>query len=470
MNAIEVHNLSFSYIEGRRVLKNLSFSVNKGEVIAVIGPNGSGKTTLLYCLAGVIPHLKKGIVEGKILVNGRNILEMKFEDIIKEMKICFLMHNPEEQFVALNVKHELAISLPNYITEAEREASIKEIINQFELEKLLFNTPRELSLGQKQKVIIASIFLRKPEIILLDEPFSFLDLPSQKWTAEFIKNLKKEGKTIIINTHKLDIVKEAVDKVLGIKNGELIFFKSINEFNESNYKDLYGIDDVDESVNKLSYENEVILTVENLFFKYPQQKNWLFQDININIIENKNLGIIGRNGCGKSTLLFIVAGLLKPNKGKVLFKGEDIYKMDFKSLSSKIGIVFQNPDNQLFCDTIEQELVFGLKNQGLSKEEIKKRINFVKQYFNLPDLSTDPNNLSFGWKKILSIAITIAMQPEIILFDEPDLGLDPFFQKKILKLIRELNAKGITILISSHDTKIVKVVAQEVLYLNEKNI
>lgn len=465
---IEVDKLSCSYNGKGWILKDLSLSVKRGEMIAIIGPNGSGKTTFLYCLSGVIPHLKRATTKGKILLNGSSMLNMKFEDITK--RISFLMHNPEEQFIGLNVKHELMLGLIKSCSEGEKKTKFNEIINHFEIEELLYNTPRELSMGQKQKVIMASIFMQSPEIILLDEPFSFLDLPAQKWTVESIKELKEEGKTIIVNTHKIDMIKEIVDKVVGIKNGELSFFKPVSKLNKSDYQSLYNLGNLNDNIHKPIYKSDEMLTVKNLYFKYPQQEKWLLSNVSISISESNILGLIGKNGSGKSTLLSIVSGLIKPNKGTVSFQGENVFKMSFKDLSRKIGIVFQNPDNELFCDTVEDELSFGLKNQGLNKEEIKKRIDFVKQYFNLPDLSIDPNTLSFGWKKILSIAITMAMQPKVILLDEPDLGLDPLSQRKVIKLIMECNEEGITILVSSHDIEMINTISQEVLCLKNGEI
>jgi len=463
---IEVDKLSFSYDGTSWILKDISFSVNKGELIAVIGPNGSGKTTLLYCLSGIIPHLKKGVEKGKIILNGIDIPTSDFEDIIK--RIGFLMHNPEEQFVALNVKHELMLGLANTYSKTERVAIFNETVERFNLRGIMINTPHELSMGQKQKVIIASILLKKPEIVFLDEPFSFLDLPSQKWTVEFIKKLKDEGKTIIVNTHKLDVIERIVDKVIGIKDGKVLFFKTISDLEKQDYQFLYNLEVNDTKAYELRCKyNKVILDIQNIFFKYPRQENWLLHEINLKLLENSIVGLIGRNGSGKSTLLSIFAGLMKPNRGMVLFQKENLHKICFKDLSNKIGIVFQNPDNQLFCDTIGEELSFGLKNQSLSREEINRRLNLVQNYFNLPNLSMDPNNLSFGWKKILTLAITLAMQPKVILFDEPDLGLDPFFQRKITKLIMNLYKEGITLLTSSHDIEMVNSISNQVLCLKD---
>ncbi|GAA0127818.1 ATP-binding cassette domain-containing protein [Methanococcus maripaludis] len=215
-----------------------------------------------------------------------------------------------------------------------------------------------------------------------------------------------------------------------------------------------------------------ILETRDLKYSYPDGTVAL-NGINFKAEKGEMIAILGPNGAGKSTTFLHFNGILKPSNGSVILKGEPI-KYDNKSLLNvrkTVGIVFQNPDDQLFAPTVEQDVAFGPMNLGLSKEEIEKRVKDSLKAVSMEGFERKPpHHLSGGQKKRIAIAGILAMNPEIIVLDEPTSGLDPMGASQIMKLLYELNKQGITIIISTHDVDLVPIYANKVYLLNEGKI
>ncbi|BAP61824.1 cobalt transport protein O ATP-binding protein [Methanococcus maripaludis KA1] len=215
-----------------------------------------------------------------------------------------------------------------------------------------------------------------------------------------------------------------------------------------------------------------ILETRDLKYSYPDGTVAL-NGINFKAETGEMIAILGPNGAGKSTTFLHFNGILKPSNGSVILKGEAI-KYDNKSLLNvrkTVGIVFQNPDDQLFAPTVEQDVAFGPMNLGLSKEEIEKRVKDSLKAVSMEGFERKPpHHLSGGQKKRIAIAGILAMNPEIIVLDEPTSGLDPMGASQIMKLLYELNKQGITIIISTHDVDLVPIYANKVYLLNEGKI
>ncbi|WP_459201321.1 ATP-binding cassette domain-containing protein [Methanococcus sp. CF] len=215
-----------------------------------------------------------------------------------------------------------------------------------------------------------------------------------------------------------------------------------------------------------------ILETRDLKYSYPDGTVAL-NGINFKAEEGEMIAILGPNGAGKSTTFLHFNGILKPSEGSVILKGEPI-KYDNKSLLTvrkTVGIVFQNPDDQLFAPTVEQDVAFGPMNLGLSKDEIEKRVKDSLKAVSMEGFERKPpHHLSGGQKKRIAIAGILAMNPEIIVLDEPTSGLDPMGASQIMKLLYDLNKKGITIIISTHDVDLVPIYANKVYLLNKGKI
>ena len=465
---ISVKNLSFTYPRSEKpVLKAISFDVNPNETVAIIGPNGCGKTTLSYCIAGIFPHVLNGNVEGEIIIDDINVTKEPFEKMIG--RIGYIFQNPDSQFVTLRVKDELLFGLENLdVPPEESKERFNQIVSTFGLAKLLDLQPQDLSMGQKQTVALASALVMHPKIMIFDEPGSTLDHCGKQNFLRVINNFRGRGFITLLFLHDLTQIKEIADRVIGLKNGMIFFDKPASKISDEDYYSLYDMQKTKsiEHLIELEKINEVETSVNSLSFSYPKASNKTLDNLSFSLRKNEILGIIGDNGSGKTTLLLLMAGLLNPERGGVYFGGKSAHALNFKELSKHVAILFQNPDHQIFLPTIREELSFGLKNLNLSQTEIDKRVQWAREFFEFENLEIDPHSLSFGWKKILCLASTVLMNSEVLLLDEPELGLDLYFRDKFKELLTILHERfKKTIIIASHDTELIKDFTHRVILL-----
>jgi len=448
---MQIKNLSFYYpLQSEPIFKNINLKIEKNENIAILGPNGSGKTTLAYCLCGIIPHLIKGKIEGDVLIgtnNDRSIIDCHIRDIIKDVGVIF--QNPDTQFVTLRVKDEIAFGLENAdFSEVEIESRFNGAVKKFGLLDLLDKSPQDLSMGQKQKVALASVIAMSPKTLLLDEPASTLDPRGRRWFVKAIMEMRGQ-RTVIMLSHDWEFIRKIADRVIVIHDKTIKFDGSLDLLDSKEVLRLFGLDgNHRESLAQPS--TKPVIQIENLSFRYSRSDNLSLDNVSLEVKAGEVLGVVGPNGSGKSTLLLLMQGLRKPKGGRILIDGKDISKMDFPELIAKQGILFQNPDHQVFATSVEEELRFGLKNARMNEDKIKRRIEIASGFLNFDDLSRDPHSLSYGQRKLLSLATVIAMNPEIYLLDEPELGLDIGFIDKFEKCLIKLNREGKTFVIVSH--------------------
>ncbi len=217
-------------------------------------------------------------------------------------------------------------------------------------------------------------------------------------------------------------------------------------------------------------KKNIILSAENLSYAYPDGSKAL-NGLNINLQRGKITVLLGANGAGKSTLFLTLNGILRPESGDLTFDGKpyDYTKKGLLHLKEKIGIVFQDPDNQLFSASVEQDISFGVFNQGYKEDEVRKRVDEIMEKVGITALKDKPTHaLSYGQKKRVAIAGVLVMEPEIIILDEPTAGLDPEGVRSFLSLIQALNEEhGITILIATHNIDLVPELA-DYIYVIKK--
>lgn len=465
---IHTQNLSFWYPEvNSPIIDQINLAIQKNETIAIIGPNGSGKTTLGWCLCGIIPHLINGKMEGDVVVDGKNTKTHPLKDTIGDIGIIF--QDPDAQFVTLRVKDELAFGLKNIdLPQDEMDARVTEVVEHFGLSELLNSAPQDLSMGQKQKVALASVIAMKPKILLLDEPASTLDPRGQKKFLGAIGKLKK-NLTVVLLTHNFDYVKSIADRVIVIHDKMIRFDDMPDLITKKEVLQLFGVDD-HEIKNLDTPSVDSLICVENISYRYPRSREFSLDDVSFVVNKGEVLGIVGPNGSGKSTLLLLMHGLLKASGGMVLIDGKNVSKMEFPDLARKQGILFQNPNHQIFTSSIKEELSFGLKNIGLNEEKIEKHIALASDFIKFGDLAKDPHALSYGQRKLLSLATVLAMNPEIILLDEPELGMDIGFMRKFEKVLLKLNRSGKTFVIVSHDLDLIEKLTHRIIFLEKGKI
>ena len=457
---IEIRELSFKYKGGFNYsLKGINLNVKKGECILLCGRSGCGKSTLLKLMNGIIPEFYNGDISGSVMVNGMNTFTAPIYKLSKNVGSVF--QNPKTQFYTTNTTDEIAFGLENYGIEREViNERIKEVEKELHLEKLMNKNIFNLSGGEKQKIAIASIYALNPEIFILDEPSSSLDVKSMKELSLTIKKLKSLGKTIVIAEHRLWYLKDIVDRATYLENGKIIREYSMDEIENlsedermrtglrhSDYKAIERFDDFETS-NK-----GTLLELKNLIFKRNTKIILSIEDLKFcygNII-----GIVGENGIGKSTLAKIICGLYKENKGKIL---KDDENLNIKSRLNESLLIMQEVNYQLFTDSVKDEIVLtsNIKDDYVLDTWLKDM-----ELKNISD--RNPHTLSGGQKQRVIILSALLSDKKILFFDEPTSGLDYRNMKIVAKNIKKVKEEDKLVLIISHDVEFLELVCDEVI-------
>lgn len=508
---MSVSNLSFQYEGGVEALKNVSFEVKKGEFLAILGPNGAGKTTLCYILTGIIPNVYGGVRKGRVRVLDFDPWDQPIYETAT--KVGILLQDPEAQLVMPSVYAELAFGPANLgVPKEEILRRMREILKLIRMEGYEERHPRELSGGQKQRVALGAILMMMPEILILDEPTSQLDPIGTSEVLATIKKLKEMGKTIIMTTHKTEEIAYLADKVLILYEGRVVAYgkpsealsnvellekvgvkppavavyfhklrksginvnppikieDAVNLAKKLIKEELLEVKNVKFERNRKAKKSDPIIEVKNVTFVYPGEPPVVaLKNVNLTIYEGEFVGIIGQNGSGKTTLVKNIVGLLRPTKGKIYFRGEDVTKYTVGELSRKIGLILQNPDYQLFTLSCEEEIKFGLRNLGLPDDEIEKRVDEALKIVGLEHLRDKyPFALSFGDRRKLAVAAVVAMNPEVIIMDEPTTAQDYRGRYILADLAKRLNEKyGKTIIMITHDMDLVAKYAERLIVM-----
>ena len=458
---IEIRELSFKYKGGFNYsLKGINLNVKKGECILLCGRSGCGKSTLLKLMNGIIPEFYNGDISGSVMVNGMNTFTAPIYKLSKNIGSVF--QNPKTQFYTTNTTDEIAFGLENYGIEREViNERIKEVEKELHLEKLMNKNIFNLSGGEKQKIAIASIYALNPEIFILDEPSSSLDVKSMKELSLTIKKLKSLGKTIVIAEHRLWYLKDIVDRAIYLENGKIIREYSMDEIENlsedermrtglrhSDYKAIEGFDDFEIS-NK-----GTLLELNNLIFKRNTRTILSIEDLTFcygNII-----GIVGENGIGKSTLAKIICGLYKENKGKILKEDE---KLNIKSRLNESLLIMQEVNCQLFTDSVKDEI---LLTSNIKENNVLDTYLIDMELKNISD--RNPHTLSGGQKQRVIILSALLSDKKILFFDEPTSGLDYRNMKIVAKNIKKVKEEDKLVLIISHDVEFLESVCDKVIY------
>jgi energy-coupling factor transporter ATP-binding protein EcfA2 len=494
---VDVQNLSFSYPDGAKALKKIDFKVPKGQLVAILGANGAGKTTLCHHLTGIIPNIYQGATEGKVRVAGMDVYKHPVYELAQ--KVGFVTQDPEGQLINPDVLMEVAFGPENLgVPRDEIMRRTKWALEAVGLEGLESRSPSELSGGQKQRLVLAAGLSMQPEVLVLDEPTSQLDPIGTSEVLDSLVDLKnKYGMTTLFTTHATEDVLRAADRAIVFSKGEKVADGTPREvFSQVELLESVGvqipqlallghkiapdkqvpftIDDSKELVSQLIQNRhltpthkppapqgvesgEVVLECEDLTFTYPGfPPVTALRNVNLKIHRGEMVGIIGQNGSGKTTLVKQFLRLLKPTKGRILFQSKDIQGFTTGELATSIGLVLQNPDEQLFTISCKNEVEFGLRNLKLPEDEIKRRVDEALGFVGLQEQwDTFPFRLSFGDRRSLTVAAVVAMRPEIIVLDEPTTAQDYLGRHRIARLGKKLNEAGHTVIMITHDMHLV---------------
>ncbi|HDY7423638.1 TPA: ABC transporter ATP-binding protein [Vibrio vulnificus] len=494
---IEFSNFSFRYESlDKPTLRNINLRIEKGEKIVIIGPSGSGKSTLGQCLNGLIPHAIKGEVSGSLTINGQETATFAMHQFTEQ--VGTVLQDTDSQFVGLSIGEDIAFALENQLTaNIEMYSLVKATAKMVDLEQMLQRSPHDLSGGQKQRVSLAGILVDDVDILLFDEPLAALDPKTGKRTIEIIDELhRKTGKTVVIIEHRLeDVLHRHVDRIILMEGGEIMADTTPDELLASPLLAQYGIreplyltalksagchlalDDHPSSLSELPLANyqhamadwfhqanttsnhirsETLLDVRNLTYSYDGEKNAL-EGVSFNVQRGEFVSILGKNGSGKSTITKLIMGVIEPDDGAMYLNGQDLSELTIFERSQKVGVVMQNPNHMISHHMIFDEVAFGLRNRGWDEPQVNDKVLEVLELCGLSKYRHWPiEALSYGQKKRVTIASILALEPKLLILDEPTAGQDYRNYTSMLSFIEKLNRElGITVVIISHDMHLV---------------
>lgn len=497
MTEVIISDLTYRYPHTQKpVLKGVNLQIESGEFLFITGKSGCGKSTLARTLNGTIPHILEGEMKGKVIVKGKNTRDCHVAEIAPDLG--FIFQNPESQFFTLRVEDEVAFGPENMgLNQDEIHARVSDALEYVNMSNFRKRNVFQLSEGQKQRVAIAANLALNPDILVLDEPTSNLDPQGAAELFKVLEKLKSRGKTIILIDHRTRYARKLADRLVIMEDGKIIREGGPELLDDPSLREKHGIRDPNPLSNDTSFDNDSfsdnnssnnssnncgvnddyhdetnnledgikVLEVENISFQYGNGFN--IQDMSFSIFEKEVVGIVGGNGSGKTTLANLLAGLLKPSQGNIKFCKND------KGLPTarKIGMVLQNPDHQLFMDSVYTELSFGLLELGFTSPEITERVDDVINSMNLQKLKErHPHSLSGGEKQRTLISALMARKPQVLILDEPTTGMDNYHMKQLVGEVKNLEKSGVAMILISHDQEFIQKSARRIISISDGQI
>lgn len=438
MKAIELKNVSFSYDGKSKILENLNYEVDFGEVSLLSGHSGEGKSTLMYIISGIIPNVNYGQLSGEVLINGESIKGRKLGELCR--KVGVVLQNADEQIIQKIVEDEIAFGCENLAFPPKKiQKQIGIVCNLMKLDTKW--KCRTLSGGQKQRLITASTLAMGQKIIILDEPLANLDKDGAAMLMGTLRSLAQAGYCVVVIEHRLDMVLPFVDTVWHIGNKTL---KRIED--KAAYLQAQTAK-IGDSCHIYAGQSP-LFTLKNI--KFSVKDRGILKDISLEIPKGGRTVFLGENGCGKTTLMRLIARLYKPTGGCITQYIDEKFKQKprgSRAWFKKVGVVYQNPDYQLFMPTVEKEINFGAPSPEYAEH--------IAGLFGIKHLwHRHPQSLSEGQKRRVSIAAVVACAPEVLLLDEPTVGQDYDGLCQMVEILNKLHEQtGNTMITITHDVR-----------------
>lgn len=490
---ISFRNFSFQYrAQKRPTLTDIDLEIYPGERVLIAGPSGSGKSTLAGCINGLNPFSNPGACTGTLTVDGVDAPHSSIFEL--SAHVGTVLQDPDGQFIGLTVGEDIAFALENSCTpQDEMHAITRHAAELVGIENHLGYAPHELSGGQKQRVSLAGVMVDQVKILLFDEPLANLDPATGKQAIELIDEIqKKTDTTVLIIEHRLeDVLWRNVDRIVLVNGGTILAdlrpdellsgsLLAENGIREPLYVtalryagvditpdkhpahvDSLVLDDADTQKLRDWFtarprpaaqpEREPLLEVKGLSFGYQKGQQTL-RDVSFSIGKGEMVSIVGRNGAGKSTLSKLICGFETPDAGEIFLNGKPLAEENIRRRAQHIGYVMQNPNQMISKTMIYEEVALGLQRSGLTEEQIREKVEATLKVCGLYPFRNWPiSALSFGQKKRVTIASVLVLDPELILLDEPTAGQDFRHYTDIMEFLRGLNARGVTVVMITHD-------------------
>ena len=497
-------------------LKRLSLDIQRGSFNVLVGPGGSGKSTLCSLFNGEIPHLLSGELEGTVLVDGADTRQAEVKDLARQVGHVF--QDPETMFTMLYVEDEIAFGPENLrIAPGEIRQTVEQVLATIQLLPQRHHLVWNLSGGQIQKLGLGVILAMQPDMIVLDEPTANLDPLATRSVHELIADLRNRGVTIVLVTRELDdFILSTADQLIVLRDGSVLASGPVQAVIQSMGPD--GMDalgiwlpetveiglalqkrlglsldplpitvaetltllrqhamlpaeltmQASGPVNAPASQGETLISATHLAYAYDNQAQAL-KGVSFDVHAGEMLAIVGRNGAGKSTLAQLLVGLLKPQAGALTLFGRPAQRWKVEDLSNHIALVFQNPEHQFLTDTVHDEIAYSLLARGITRPgEVEQSIDEMLRLLELENVrEVHPFALSAGLKRRLGVATMLVARPQVLLVDEPTYGQDKQMTHTLMALMEAIRAQGVTVVIITHDMRLVQEYTRRVIVMSE---
>lgn len=509
MPVIAIKDLTYYYPDTETpALDKINLDIHEGQMILLLGGSGSGKSSLVRAIAGLIPEYYGGTYQGKVLLNKQEILKMDRRTVAQQVGLVF--QDPESQLVMTGVEQEVVFGMENLgLPNKLMKRRVMEVTSALSITEYLHHFIPELSGGQKQKVALASVLTMQPRILLLDEPTSQLDPVAGEEILTMVRRLNEDnGITVVLVEQRLERCFHLADRILVMERGKIIhdqtnpaspgqlaFARDIpclpplaQLFMRAGSSEIpatvkqgrriirsYAVPDAVYAAmpadkprrdQQMGQKSE-LLAISSLWFSYPHGKEVL-KNVNFKINAGDFIVLMGENGAGKTTLMKQINGLLKPDRGQVVFLGQDTKHRSVEDMAADIGYLSQNPSDYLFLPTVRDEMDFTLHNLGLTDDGYSRQL--------LEGLGIDgclemnPRDLSTGQRQRAALASVLLSRPKLLLLDEPTRGLDYVLKEQLGAILKHIQARGTAILVITHDVEFAAEFADEIALMDQGGI
>lgn len=462
---IQISNVSFQYENSEKgALHDVSLTVEPGECILLCGESGCGKTTITRLLNGLIPHFYEGTLNGMVEVCGLKIQEEELYTIAE--KVGSVFQNPRSQFFCLDTTSEVAFGCENMgLSEDEIKQRIAKVTRELKMENLMGRNIFKLSGGEKQRVACASVSAMQPEIFVLDEPTSNMDLDAIEELKKTLLFWKKQGKTIVIAEHRLYWLKYICDRVIYMEEGHIVSdlpMKTFVTFSEDRIKamGLRGLSLSQPEFPEKPEKSGKTITFKNYHFNFEKEEVLHMSDVTVPA--ESIIAVTGHNGAGKSTFLRCLCGLEKKFKGHTVL---DDANLSGRQMLKNCYMVMQDVNHQLFCETVEEEIQLGM-----AEEKADKVSDLLRELDLAGFRERHPMSLSGGQKQRVAIASAVLAEKSVLIFDEPTSGLDYKHMRQTAGLFQRLKERKKTMFIITHDPELIVMCCTHVLHIEHGEV
>jgi energy-coupling factor transport system ATP-binding protein len=504
--AISIQDLSFTYAETTRpALQHVNGEVEEGTFVVIMGHEGAGKSTLCYSLNALVPRFFRGEYAGRVVVHDVEVARARVAEMSR--RVGLVLQDFEAQLFSTSVELEVAFGPENLcLSRDEIERRIDHYLRFVGLAEMRRREPASLSGGQKQRLAIASVLALEPPIVVMDEPTTDLDPVGREEVLSVSDLLRQERRTLVVVDQDPDAAVDA-DQVWLMREGEMVAQGPPRQvLTDLALLESCGVQPpptvalfqalgwpgqpltVEEAIALIRQHNlaqprplqspaaltngrPVILELRDVDYIYPTRAVEALKGVNLQIREGEFLALVGQNGSGKTTLAKHLNGLLKPTRGEVLFRGRPLQEIRRTEMARYVGYVFQNPDHQIFSNTVREEVGFGLRMAGMDPKAVEERVAEALAVVGLSGYEDEvPFTLTKGERQRVAVASVLAAQPQVIILDEPTTGLDYRHQRSMMEMLRDLHRRGHTVIIITHSMWVAAEYAERVVVMKDGQI